>query len=193
MRNSIFADPAPETAEQYGKLKIARYEEDSYRQPGKKIIAVKMWSGKQSKPYAHFTFRSVEHRELYIQEQKDNHDANEKYAERRKVERAQELEKAKAEIQVGTILHYSWGWEQTNAEFWQVIARKGSTVQIREIGHRTVAGSEGFMSCRVMPDRDKFISETVLTKRIGAYGITMKHGTASPCSDNSTHYSSWYA
>ena len=54
-------------------------------------------------------------------------------------------------LEPGTILWDSWGWEQTNVEFYQVIERKGSLVQIVELCHKTIPGSEGFMSDRVVP------------------------------------------
>lgn len=65
----------------------------------------------------------------------------------RKQETAAFLEK----LQQGTILWDSWGWEQTNVEFFKVIERNGSRVLIQELCHKTIPGSEGFMSDRVVP------------------------------------------
>ena len=36
-------------------------------------------------------------------------------------------------LRVGDILYSSWGWEQTNIDFYQVIAIRGSAVDLRQI------------------------------------------------------------
>jgi len=191
-RVSMFAEEIPATAEQHGKLHIDRYEFTSTR-TGVTTLAVKIWRGKATKPYAHFTFKSEAHRERYIEQEKNSHDVSERYAVERKIERQAAVAQLRAEIVVGTLLVYSWGYEQTNVDFSQVVDRKGSTIKVRAIAQREVEGSEGFMSNRVMPARDHFVGEEVLTKRITNNGIKMGHGHAHVCTDNSTHYQSWYA
>jgi hypothetical protein len=59
---------------------------------------------------------------------------------------------------VGDILHHSWGHEQTNCDFYQVVGVKGKTVVLKKIGSKTVPGSEGFMSDSRMPVKDDFIT-----------------------------------
>jgi hypothetical protein len=98
-------------------------------------------------------------------------------------------------INVGTLLHCSWGYEQTNCDFYQVTEKKGCTITMREIGSRTVPGSQGDyngMADRRMPARDKFIGPP-MRKTIGEGGIRMSHGYATPTGDNEAHYCSWYA
>jgi hypothetical protein len=72
---------------------------------------------------------------------------------------------ANHDIEVGAIFEYSWGYDQTNVDYFEVIARTAKTVKIRKIGKETVDGSEGFMSCKVRPVPGKFVSERVFTKR----------------------------
>jgi hypothetical protein len=47
---------------------------------------------------------------------------------------------------VGDILHHSWGYDQTNCDFYQVVEAKKASVILKKIGAKTVPGSEGFMS-----------------------------------------------
>ncbi|MCJ7743522.1 MAG: hypothetical protein MUO99_03065 [Dehalococcoidales bacterium] len=60
---------------------------------------------------------------------------------------------------VGDILHHSWGYDQTNCDFYQVVEVKKASVVLRKIGTKTVPGSEGFMSDSLMPEKDAFITK----------------------------------
>ncbi len=59
---------------------------------------------------------------------------------------------------IGDILHHSWGYDQTNCDFYQVVEVKKASVILRKIGAKTVPGSEGFMSESLMPEKDAFIT-----------------------------------
>jgi hypothetical protein len=66
---------------------------------------------------------------------------------------------------VGDIFHWSWGYDQTNAEFYQVVAMTRATVSVRRIAstqHDTYAWCAG----HVVAERDHFI-EPPVTKRPG--------------------------
>lgn len=110
---------------------------------------------------------------------------------------------------VGQILHYSWGYDQTNCEFYQVTEVTKGTVTIRQIGTCTVDGSEGFMSDSRVPVPQGFLAdEQPLKKRLvadqkwdaeqqkwigtGEGYITMPHGCISLW-DGNPQYCSWYA
>lgn len=58
----------------------------------------------------------------------------------------------------GAIFEYSWGYDQTNIDYFQVVRRSGSTVWVRPIGKKSVGG-EGFMCDNVMPVKDAFVPE----------------------------------
>jgi len=72
-------------------------------------------------------------------------------------------QRAKSQYQnpykVGDILHHSWGYDQTNCDFYQVVEVKTASVVLRKIAAETVPGSEGFMSESVMPVKDTFIEK----------------------------------
>lgn len=112
-----------------------------------------------------------------------------KYAEERKAAKSTFLSK----LEVGTILHGSWGYEQTNCEYFIVREIKGAKVKIQEIGHKDVGG-EGYssMSTFVMPDPDKSIGE-VLDRVVAGNGIKLHSSCTLHLWDGSKNYSSWYA
>lgn len=118
---------------------------------------------------------------------------------------------------LGDILHHSWGYDQTNCDYYQVVGVKPASVILRPIGAQTVPNSEGFMSSRLMPVRDNFLtnhcgaltrydSQTTperptTTKPVKAYmqtDGTLKYYIPTPygyCDlwDGNANYSSWYA
>ena len=119
--------------------------------------------------------------------------------EMKKIEtKKQELNEAKALrelVQVGDIFATSWGYEQTNVSFHQVIEKKSqATVMVREIGLLVVKETGGF-SDTVSPDRDDFIGEPKKCS-LDNYGNVAKadrygHKAYKCKDDNSTHHRSW--
>lgn len=55
-------------------------------------------------------------------------------------------------VDVGTIFTCSWGYDQTNIDYYAVTRRTDASVWIVNIGQSLVPGSEGFMSEHVLPD-----------------------------------------
>ena len=119
-------------------------------------------------------------------------------------------------FQVGDILHHSWGYDQTNCDFYQVVGVKHATVILRKIAAETVPGSEGFMCEKVMPVKDAFIEKgtqaltkvghnitpqnPTIKKRVSFYvkeDETLRYYISVPfgwCDkwDGNAQYSSWY-
>ena len=106
-----------------------------------------------------------------------------------------------AVVKVGDIFHYSWGYDQTNCEFFQVTEVKSKTAILRKIGAKSVKNSDGFMCCRLSPVKDAFITGNMaetIKKRIqasynGSPCFSMEFGSLTPTTELSEHYSSWYA
>ena len=118
---------------------------------------------------------------------------------------------------VGDILHHSWGYDQTNCDFYQVVEVKKASVVLRKIGAQTVPGSEGFMCESLMPVKDAFITKggqaltkkdhditpdnPTITKRVSFYvkeDETLRYFIPVPygwCDlwEGKPEYSSWYA
>jgi len=117
----------------------------------------------------------------------------EAYKAERKAKRVVERKEAQENVKEGDIFVASWGWEQTNVDAYQVVAKKGATVTLREIGLKSIEGSEGFMSDLVVPVKDAFIGEE-FKKRITGRGIRISDSQfASPAEEGKSFYRSWYA
>ena len=137
--------------------------------------------------------RLVEHVTGFITDLIANKVARAKFKAERAAAKKAQLEEIAEAIKVGTILVNSWGYDQTNVDAYEVIAKPSpKTVVIREIALRTVKDSEGHMSDTVMPVAGAFIGEAE-KRRITAYGVTTQYGTARPAEAGKTFYRSWYA
>jgi hypothetical protein len=91
--------------------------------------------GKAQKPDWHFTFQSAEHCAKHI----DNYLAGQIRRQQIVAERKTERLNQDRGLVVGDVLRHSWGYDQTNIDYYEVTALIGSTmVEIRKIG------SEGF-------------------------------------------------
>lgn len=153
---------------------------------------VKIWRGKASKPYANYVFKSDAEADAYIAKEIAGAAAGLASKEAYKATRKADTAEAAKSITIGTLLCYSWGYDQTNVDFYEVVDKRGLNVALRKIAGESVSGSEGFMSCRVRPVKGAYCGEP-FTKRISRFGVTMAHGHASPCAEGSEHYCSWYA
>ena len=103
-------------------------------------------------------------------------------------------------VHVGDLFYDSWGYEQTNIDFYQVVGLKGkATAIIRKIGGDYGPGGYG-MTGQVRPVRDHFTSAETFQRRtrIGysggpEIGSPRGDGHIWRTSDDATHnYSSYY-
>lgn len=93
------------------------------------------FAGKQSKPLWHHVFRTEDQRENEINETISARKRTLEY--KNKIQ--QERNEFKHEFNVGDILVSSWGYDQTNVDFYEVVSILGpSMVGIREIGKKVV-------------------------------------------------------
>ncbi len=186
-RFSIHAGP-PADAQRYKSLAWTIEPTTSTR------LILKAWRGRAKKPFAHYWFNDQAAADKYLREQHETEDARERQQAKRQAEIAERLAEQLRLIQVGTLLCDSWGYEQTNIDFYEVVARRGSMVTVRPISQSSVPGSESShgMADMVCPVPGHFTGEP-FTKRITAYGLSMKHGTASVVDPWEKHYRSWYA
>ena len=118
------------------------------------------YSGKRGKSDFHFRFLSAEKRTVHIEQ----YFAGLARKQQDKKERAEAKRNFLHSFQVGDILHYSWGYDQTNPEFYQVVAVGQKTITLREIAQTSASGSEGFMSDRRLPVLDKFIGPEIIKR-----------------------------
>lgn len=67
-------------------------------------------------------------------------------------------------VKIGDIFVFSWGYEQTNINYFQVVALKGTKqVIIREIAYK-ITETTGYESYKVAPCKDGFLSSSQFIK-----------------------------
>jgi hypothetical protein len=140
-----------------------------------------------------YRYGSVERMIAHIEQFLIDVDRAEQWKQERKVARAAAKAAALESVKEGDIYVASWGWEQTNIDAYQVVAKKGATVTLREIAVASVEGSEGFMSDRVVPVKDEFIGEEFKKRITGKYITIDDVRSAGPAEDGKSFYRSWYA
>jgi len=150
-----------------------------------------VYGGRRMRPDAYRRYRTEETR-----------DANRDEYLKRYRERAEQAEREKAlanPLKVGDLLRCSWGYEQTNVDYFQVVKATKRSVTLREIAAKSV-GATGPMSDRCAPEKDNFVGEP-MSKRVRVYlrngepQVSVKiysHAYAYPCSENETSHRSWY-
>ena len=150
------------------------------------------YHGRATRPDWHSQFLSVSSRATrtatYLA---DQHTRTETMA-RRRAQRAHP-----PAVPVGDILHYSWGYEQTNCEYWEVAEVRGRRVTIRAIASAYVSGEPGWAE-NVRPCPGEFLDQPALTKLVQThdgtdYFLRMEHGYARPCGADAVNYASYYA
>ena len=118
------------------------------------------FGGKRSKPDFHFRFANAEKRAEYV---KDYIERQESHAEIRLKERAKR-NAFKHTLEVGSILYSSWGYDQTNIDFYQVTEVVGAkSVKIRRIASERT--DESNPPCDyVIPIKDAFLEDNGYSK-----------------------------
>lgn len=100
-----------------------------------------------------------------------------------------------APVKVGDIFYNSWGYDQTNIDWYQVtkVSPTGKTCKIRPIAGKLK--ETGFMSGQTVPHKGKFTGKEIQKKiRISGkeVNLPMPHGWC-PMWDGKPKHSSWYA
>ena len=82
----------------------------------------------------------------------------------------QKQQKNYLDVKIGDIFCFSWGYEQSNIDYFQVVALKGTKqVIIRQISYE-IAETTGYESYKVRPVKDSFLKDSHFIKdnEIGA-------------------------
>jgi hypothetical protein len=121
--------------------------------------------GKQNKPIRHAQYRSAERREQDVRDYIENRRKVEAY----KAEQASKRHSFQHSYKVGDVLHYSWGYEQTNCEFYEVISATPGTAGMLEIAQDAVPDSQqahGMAESRVARPGVFLEKSEPITKRV---------------------------
>lgn len=181
-----------------GAIKITPKDLDAvvyiYERNGQPIAIA--FSGKRGKPDFHIRYRTPQRMEEAVRQYLDRLKGTQVYKQEQRAKR----KGFRHSYNVGDVLHYSWGYEQTNCEFYQVIATTPGTVTIREIAQENEPDStlaHGMADMRVAV-KDSFLTNSgPMVKRVqysdsGPGYISMAHGCCSLW-DGRSRYCSWYA
>lgn len=155
---------------------------------------LKIWKVNGAHPFDNYYFRTVDRRQTFIDDRIES-------AETRTARKAAQnrIKSAfKADLKPGDIYHTSWGYDQTNVDFYRVESVKGCFAILQEIATKHIPGSGGFMSCRVVADPTRTVGGPIRKK------ICVGHNnqpTFKMCSwgcyawkwDGAEQYCSWYA
>lgn len=153
------------------------------------------------KPFVWENYRTEEQRNKRVEELRKIYTEREQAKVARRKARTSGPNPAK----VGDILVSSWGYEQTNVDFYEVTEVKGKMVTICEIASKTVPGttySHG-MACEVVASKGAFIkgkqpmkklvNKNVWSQEGREYSVRIESYTSAHLWDGKPCYSSWYA
>lgn len=174
-------------------------KEDQVRVTDKSIMfCLSMWLPKAIKPFINCWVRTAEHRDKMIENAIKNYEYGQAEKEKRKAERRGNPAQWEL-VQVGFIFHCSWGYDQTNNDFYQVIDKKGQFVTLRAIRQNSIP-SPGFspMSDHRTAVKDAFLENSKpFVKKVQFSGgrpyITMNSYSSAHIWDGDKVYNSWYA
>lgn len=109
-----------------GATKVADKKSDAvaylHEHAGKPCAVI--FYGRQAKPVGRYQYRSPSEREAHVMRSF----AQREDMTRRQSERRQQRKATGRGVEVGTILYASWGYEQTNVNFYRVAKLVGSTM-----------------------------------------------------------------
>lgn len=127
--------------------------------------------GKGKKPVWHYFFSSKENMDKYVDKFFSDRQYSLARKEVEKKERALKAEENVKKTKVGDIYYSSWGYDQTNIDFYKIVARKGSrSFMLQAIGQ--TVDSNGSSQDLVMPYENSYKGRPVM-KRMGAYGFNL--------------------
>tara|TARA_S200000501_G_scaffold145391_1_gene137274 strand:+ start:182 stop:781 length:600 start_codon:yes stop_codon:yes gene_type:complete len=149
-----------------------------------KLIAV-AWSGKRSKYDWYFRFRDKKQMDKYI----SDYFCKLEDKARLKIESKEQKKKDKLEffdsIQIGDIFVDSWGYDQTQNEFYKVTKKLKASIKVVKIGSKTVANYTSALLVEPVPDA--VISEEITKVPQDGYIATRSFSCALPWNGKPLH------
>ena len=143
-----------------------------------------------------YYFRNAESRDKYV----SNLIANIQCWEDRKQARKQAKKDFFNPAKIGDILVDSWGYDQTNVDFYQVTGVGKKSVKITPISSRITDQTTGnSMAAYVMPVRDAFVGKSLTKMALPAQGsasqyyVNTKTYSSAQLWNGNPMYNSWYA
>lgn len=147
--------------------------------------------GKTRKPTWSFYFSTETQREAKI---RATIEAAKASAVRKAESRAERNQPSK--LAIGDILYSSWGYDQTNIDFYQVTRLVGPfTVEIRQVASRDIGDNEGnsSMSGKCVAVKDSFKGDPMIKRVTDGCRVKIESYASATPYDGRPLYYSWYA
>jgi hypothetical protein len=124
-----------------------------YTNNNKPVLAI--FGPRGYKPETHYNFRTEEQRADYLADQKKSiqrrHDESQRML--------QQCNEEKKDFEVNKILVSSWGYEQTNIDFYIILERKNDFITIQKIGENRIPSDKWCDRGTTTPNKDILIGE----------------------------------
>jgi hypothetical protein len=128
----------------------------AYLKPGEKPVLI-TFKGKSNKPVVNGWFRTADALYTYYTKWLEAAQAQKVAADARALERKVEKAAFKHDFEIGDILYSSWGYEQTNVDFYQVVGKTDKTITVREIAKEYK--ELGWLRSNSKARKDAFVGE----------------------------------
>lgn len=146
------------------------------------------YAGTSGKPAFHFRFATDERRQAFLAEWVERELAKVSVRAQAKAKR----QTAAHGLVLGDVLYTSWGYDQTNVDFYEVInVRTSKTVHVRKLRQTTT--ETGFMSGNTQPIAGEFSGEKVFVCRATGERSVTVDGRPGRWWDGRPLSCSWYA
>lgn len=149
------------------------------------------FSGKKSKPDFNYLYRDQVRLQSHLKDWQTNLETHQQAKQQNMLDRRNFT----STLKCGDILCSSWGYDQTNVDFYQIVERTGRVgVIIRKISSTTFDSVTGIrLVDQVLPVKDSFISEPI-RKKIGVRNyIRIASFSHATLWDGSAQYRTSYA
>ncbi len=139
-----------------------------YQYQANGAVLAKGYVGNAAKPAFNYRFKDAARRAQYVADWLKQCDESEARKAAQLAERKNKLAGGH-DLKVGDVLSGSWGYDQTNVEFWQVTKLIGRRmVEIRELA--CMSEETGFMSGVAVPVPGEFTSKAPLRRMVNEGG-----------------------
>jgi hypothetical protein len=169
-----------------------------YKAKAKKIVS----KAKFPKPEFYYRFKNYENMIAFCEDYILKIEKQQAEKERIKNEKKKAVSDFKHNFYEGQILYSSWGYEQTNLSYYQIIAFKGKSVILQKIFKKEVSQTS-WASAMCEPVKNSFIGEPFIKRIVPnvdyggniSYHISMGDsvGRLMEHKEGQQNYSSWYA
>lgn len=128
----------------------------------------KGFKGKAAKPSFHYKFKTAERMAEYVNEFFADYAKVLEYKANKKAEEKLKKAEIAAALKVGDIYYSSWGYDQTNIDFYKIVDVKGAKATLVKIA-KSYLESEFAYEDKVVPAPDVIVGEP-MKKIVNAYG-----------------------